>query len=361
MIYLNYAALSPTRPEAERAMAETLTEFKNYLYSDAGIQCYLNKVQECRHQVAGLLNLTDPSTIAFVSNASTAHYLTIRSLQWKPGDSILTTTHENPSITRQFRALEDRGVYIQTIDPESPDQLIQSITQALDQYSVKAMVVSHVSHVDGRILPIHAISTIARERGVVFIIDGAQAVGHIPVDLKQLDCDVYFFTGHKWCAGPLGTGAMIVNDRFLQSRSTYPVQVKEGEAPQATQFEIGTHNIGLIASLAQACECKSQEGLGIEILLSFRQRAKEILRQHSAMNMVEWDGAHASGILTIQGRAGIDHVEWTKRLAEESKIIVKPFVDYPKNILPAIRLSWSAAMDERDFRIGVEKIAGNFS
>ena len=361
MIYLNYAALSPTCPEAERAMTDMLNEFKNYLYSDAGIQWYLGKVRECRLQVARLLNISDPSTLAFVSNASTAHYFTIRSLQWKPGDSLLTTTHENPSIIRQLRALEDRGVNIHLALPSSPDELIQSIRRTLDQHSVKAMVLSHVSHVDGRIFPIHAISSIARERGVVFIVDGAQAVGHIPVDLSQLDYDVYFFTGHKWCAGPLGTGAMVVNKRFLQSRSTCAVQIKNENSADASQFEIGTHNIGLIAGLAQACEIKFQEGLNVKILQSCRQQAKEVFSQQPNVNIVEWNGPHAPGMLTIHGRSNFDHREQTKRLAEESEIIVKPFVDYPQDIMPAIRLSWSAAMDQRDFRVGVAKIAEGFS
>lgn len=361
MIYLNYAALSPTRPEAERAVTETLNEFKNYLYSDTGIQWYLHTVQKCRMQVAELLNAIDPSSIAFVSNASTAHYLTLRSLPWKPGDSILTTTHENPSVTRQLHTLEDRGVDIHHVQPSSPDQLIQSIAQSLDQHAVKAIIISHVSHVDGRIFPIHAISTIAKERGVACIVDGAQAVGHIPVDLDQLDCDVYFFTGHKWCAGPLGTGAMMVSDRFLQSHSTYAVQIKDRESPLATQFEIGTHNIGLISGLAQACDRTIKDGLGVEILQGFRQKAKETLRQIPGVNFVEWDGPHAPGILTIQGKPDINHHRFTTRLAEEFEIIVKLFVDYPQEIRPAIRLSWATTMNEQDFRVGIEKIAEGFT
>ncbi|MDA1302829.1 MAG: aminotransferase class V-fold PLP-dependent enzyme [Nitrospirae bacterium] len=361
MIYLNYAALSPTRPEAERTVTETLNEFKNYLYSDAGIQWYLHTVQDCRLHVARLLNVTDPSTIAFVSNASIAHYLTLRSLAWKPGDSILTTTHENPSITRQLHALKDRGVDIHFVQPSSPDQLIQSITHTLDQHSVKAIVISHVSHVDGRIFPIHAISGIAKERGVAFIVDGAQAVGHIPVDLNQLDCDVYFFTGHKWCAGPLGTGAMMVSDRFLQSHSTCAVQIKDGEAPLATQFEIGTHNIGLISGLAKACDMTFTDGLGVEILQAFRQKAKETLSQIPGVNIVGWNGPHAPGIFTIQGKPEVDHYQLTKRLANEYEIIVKPFVDYPQEIRPAIRLSWATTMNEQNFRVGIEKISEGFS
>ncbi len=361
MIYLNYAALSPTHPEAEQAVQATLDEFKTYLYSEAGLQWYLRKVRECRARVAKLLNVNDPSALAFVSNASTAHYLTIRSLRWQRGDSIVTTTHENPSITRQLRALEHQGVRIHAIHPSSPDMLVQAFGQALDHHSAKAIVLSHVSHVDGRILPIQTISALARKRGVMCIVDGAQAVGHIPVDLSQFEFDVYFFTGHKWCAGPLGTGAMVVNDRFLNSGSTCAVQIFEGNTPQATQFEIGTHNIGLIAGLAQACERIVHEGLSPAKLQWFRREAKELIGKHAGMRIVEWDGPQAPGILTIQGKPDIDHRGLTQQLAEASQVIVKPFVDYPQDVIPAIRLSWDASLNEQDFRLGLEKIAEGFS
>ncbi|MDT7042253.1 aminotransferase class V-fold PLP-dependent enzyme [Candidatus Nitronereus thalassa] len=357
MIYLNYAALSPTRPEAEQAVTNTLAEFKHYLYSDAGIQWYLGKVLECRQQVSKLLNVTDPSTIAFVSNASTAHYIATRSLQWNPGDAILTSTHENPSITRQFKALAHRGVRIQEVNPSSPDELLCSMSQALDQHPFKAIILSHVSHVDGRIFPIQAISSLARKHGVRLFIDGAQAVGHIPIDLSQLEYDVYFFTGHKWCAGPLGTGAMIVNPRFLQGHSTLPVQVNVGETPQVNQFEIGTQNIGLIAGLAKACDSKYQEGVGTERLKKFRQQAKDLLGKRPGNKVIEWSGPQAPGILTIQGQPGLDHQRLVAQLAAKAGIIVKPFVGYPPDIMPAIRLSWAAMMNAQDFHRGIEGFA----
>lgn len=359
MIYLNYAALSPTRPEAEQAISDTLNEFKNYLYSDAGIQWYLHEVGKHRSQVANLLNVRDPSSIAFVSNASTAHYLAVRSFQWESGDHVLTSTHENLSIVRQFRALEQKGVRIHRVQPSSPDQLVQEIQRLLDERVFKAIMLSHVSHVDGRILPIQEISDLAKEHGVVFMVDGAQAVGHIPVDLGQFDYDVYFFTGHKWCAGPLGTGAMVVNKRFLTKNFVWSVQVKEDAKHPASQFEIGTQNIGLIAGLGKACNRTFQEGLGTESLQAFREQAKELLGKQRKLKLVEWEGPHAPGMLTVQGPPGFEYRQFVKQLADESQIIVKLFTDYPDEILPAIRLSWSKFMKEEDFHAGMNAIANS--
>lgn len=361
MIYLNHAALCPTLPEAEQEAAKTITEVNRYLYSDAGIEWYLKKVQDCRQKVAALLHVSNPATIAFVSNASTAHYLILSSLNWKAGDSILTTTHENPSITRQLLALKSQGVQIHTISPTSPEKFIKDFKQQIRSNHIKAIVMSHVSHVDGRIFPMHDISELAKESNCLLIIDGAQAAGHIGVDLSVLSSDVYLFTGHKWCRGPLGTGAMVVRDSFFQHSDYQQIQVGKPGFPPTSQFEIGTHNIGLIAGLAQACEHKALEGGGTEKFLWFRKKAKELIAQHSDVNLVEWDGPHAPGILTIQGKPGFDHQKLAKQLAEESQIIVKLFSDYPEDIMPALRLSWSATMDEGDFRIGVGKVLEGFA
>ena len=84
MIYLNYAALCPALAEAEQEVERTLTEFKRYLYSEAGIEWYLRKVSDCRQRVGDLLHVGDPLSIAFTTNASTAHYLLLSSLKWEP-------------------------------------------------------------------------------------------------------------------------------------------------------------------------------------------------------------------------------------------------------------------------------------
>ena len=320
MIYLNYAALHPTHPDAERESTRTITEFKQFLYSNTGIEWYLQKVNVCRQKVSKLLHISDPSTITFCSNASSAHYLTLSSIRWEPGDTVLTTTHENPSTTRQLLALKKRGVRIYAIQPSSPDQFLESVRQALQQHSVKVIMVSHVSHVDGRILPISLLSTMAREREAMFFVDGAQAVGHIPVDLDQLGFDVYFFTGHKWCAGPLGTGAVVLKQHFLNSTARRPIQITEGLTNPAAEFEIGTQNIGGPAGLAHACELKLTEGLGTATLLKYRQKAKDIFNETPGVRSVEWTGPHAPGILTMQGVKDMDYKKFVKKLEKEEKI-----------------------------------------
>ena len=357
MIYLNYAALCPAMTEAEAEVDRTLAEFKRYLYSEAGIEWYLRKVQDCRQKVGALLRVSDPSTIAFTTNASTAHYLLLSSLKWEPGDTILTTTHENPSITRQLRALERDGIRVHAVRPTSLETFLHGLEERFNEPGVKAIVISHVSHVDGRVFPVHDVASLARARQCLVLIDGAQAVGHIPVDLNALDFDAYFFAGHKWCEGPLGTGAMVMRESFFAHPRCRGIDGEHhGESP-AGSFEIGTQNIGLIAGLAEACEQRQQRGINTETQRGFRETAKELLGGHRNCRFMEWQGPHAPGILTFKGADDLDPGEFAKRLASEAGIIVKPFGDYPEEDAPAIRLSWSSTMDQREFQKGVLTIA----
>ena len=357
MLYLNYAALCPTLAEAQEEVERTLAEFKRYLYSEAGIDWYLRKIRDCRQQVGDLLHVSDSSIIAFTTNASTAHYLLLSSVKWEPGDTILTTTHENPSITKQLRALEHEGIRVHAVRPTSVDAFLQALDERFKEPGVKAVVLSHVSHVDGRVFPVHEVASLARARHCLVIIDGAQAVGHIPVDLNALDFDAYFFAGHKWCEGPLGTGALVARESFFTHPRCRAIEGEQPGGPPAGSFEIGTHNVGLIAGLARACEQRHQRGINTEPQRVFRETAKELLGGHRNCRFLEWQGPHAPGILTFKGPDNLDHGAFAKRLESEAGIVVKPFVDYPEEDAPAIRLSWSSTMNQRDFQQGVLTIA----
>ena len=357
MIYLNYAALCPTLAEAEAEVERTLAGFNRHLYSEAGIEWYLRKIRDCRQKVGALLRVSDPSTIAFTANASTAHYLALSSLKWEPGDTILTTTHENPSITKQLRALEREGIRVHAVRPTSRETFLHTLEARFTEPGVKAIVLSHVSHVDGRVLPVHDAASLARARQCLVVIDGAQAVGHIPVDLDALDFDSYFFSGHKWCEGPLGTGAMVMRERFFSHPRYRGLEAERPGASPAGSFEIGTQNIGLIAGLAEACEQRRQRGINPDPQRAFRETARQWLDGSRHCRFMEWQGPQAPGILTFQGPAGLDHGAFAGQLASETGIIVKPFVEYPEEDAPAIRLSWSSTMEPQAFQQGVLTIA----
>ncbi|MGB0910649.1 MAG: aminotransferase class V-fold PLP-dependent enzyme [Nitrospirales bacterium] len=357
MIYLNYAAMCPTHPEIEKEVSATLTELKKFLYSEAGIQWYRAKIQHCRETVAQFLHVSDPFSIAFVPNASTANYLLLSSINWNTGDVIVSTTHENPSIRNELVRLKANGVETEFLSPtSSQQQFLASLESILNKQTIRAIILSHVSHVDGRVFPIDDIAILAKTYDTLCIVDGAQAVGHIPVNLERLGCDAYFFSGYKWCEGPLGTGALAINHRFFEMNPLCIAAGSQQNKHGVHRFEIGTHNIGLTAGLAKACERKEENGLDVSRLSEIREFVKNELVSMGDLSIQEWRDAQAPGILTFQFRNAHSHEHLTQKLQHSSNLAVKIFSDYPMHESPSIRLSWTTAINEQVMNTALETI-----
>lgn len=294
MIYLNVAGLSPFNQAVQQEVATTLEQFSRLLYSNEGVHYYRETLQRCRENLAQWLQVIDAQQIAFVPNATTASWLVLSRIHWKSGDRVLTTTHENSTVLKEILALQTQGVSVHSLDPSSPAKLENEIEQFLKSMQVRAIVISHVSHMDGRIFPIERIYQLAQAFQALLLVDGAQAVGHIPVSFHDWQPDAYFFPGHKWCAGPMGTGALILGKLFTERD-----EKKETNQPPWTEFEIGTQNIGLIAGLAKACNLKQCETMKSPIYAGLRSEWKACLQEQKGLRILEWDGPHSLGILSF--------------------------------------------------------------
>ncbi len=294
MIYLNVAGLSPFNQAVQQEVAATLEEFSRLLYSDEGIHYYRETLQRCRQNLAQWLQVEDANRLAFVPNATTASSLVLSRIHWKSGDHLLTTTHENSTVLKEILALQPQGVQIQTLDPSSPDEFVREIERLLETIHVRAIVTSHVSHIDGRIFPIERLSQLTQKYQALLIVDGAQAVGHIPVSFYDWQPDAYFFPGHKWCTGPMGTGALILGDQFVDHEGN-----EDSQLPAWSRFELGTQNIGLIAGFAKACVIKQQDGLSTAWLEQIGEEVRQKLSKVSQLKILEWDGPHGPGILSL--------------------------------------------------------------
>jgi cysteine desulfurase / selenocysteine lyase len=351
MIYLNPAGLSPFHPEIQQEVSRTLDTFSRLLFTEAGIQHYRTTLQQCRRTIADWLTLADEQRLAFMPNATTACNLTLSRMTWKAGDCLLTTTHENATILQEIAQLKDRGVEIISLEPDSPRGLLSQLEHTLAKQSVQAIIMSHVSHLDGRIFPIATIQNLAQAHRSLFIVDGAQAVGHIPVSFQQIHPYAYFFPGHKWCAGPMGTGALILGEQ-----KGAPAACEDGEenrqpAPRCdwTRYELGTQNIGLIAGFAKACLLTHQHTPNTQYLQQVREEWKTGLAHYHGIRILEWEGPHAPGILSF---ACLDeHTEQVMQtLSATHSLAWKTFIHplYPSRL--SVRLSWSTDTPKTDLR-----------
>ena len=155
-------------------------------------------------------------TLAFTRNATEGMNLVARGLQFSSGDEVVMTTHEHPGGALPWFALrEDTGIRIRTFDPgKGGDDTLERIANSLTART-RVVMVSHITCTTGLIMPVSEIVDMCHRRGVICVIDGAQAVGQISVNLQNLGCDFYVASGHKWLLAPKGTGLMYVHEEML--------------------------------------------------------------------------------------------------------------------------------------------------
>ncbi len=212
-IYLNAGTCGPIPAESQRAMDEqaalelTTGRALAEQWRDASA-----RMDEARAAVAAVM-IADPADIALTHSTSDGLNLIVSSLPWRPGDRVLTTSHEHPGGLGPLLALRARlGVEVERVDVGDggdPDRVVAAFEAALVR-PARAIMVSHALWTTGAVLPVARLAALARAAGVVSVVDGAQSAGAIPVVLDELGVDAYAMPAQKWLLGPEGMGALWV-------------------------------------------------------------------------------------------------------------------------------------------------------
>jgi selenocysteine lyase/cysteine desulfurase len=177
-----------------------------------------------------------------------------------PGDRVLTTDqeHDGGHVGWQYRARRD-GVRLDTVPiaptDHDPAAILRRFADAITRRT-RVISVSHVITSTGFRMPIAEIATLAKAHGILCIVDGAQAVGQIDVDVKALGCHAYATAGHKWLMGPKGTGLLYVS---REAAGIEPVQWEDGRTFVAHSTGMGS--LPLASGLAVAIEAMQARGL----------------------------------------------------------------------------------------------------
>lgn len=162
--------------------------------------------------LAALLG-ADTDEIALTRNASEALHLAAFGVRLRRGDEVLVTSQEHPAglLPWEVRAARD-GIQVSRVavpSPlNSPGQVVELMEDAITP-ATRVVAFCHVTR-GGHLYPVRQLCALARERGCTSHVDGAQAVGMLPVDLRELGCDTYSASLHKWFLGPMGTGVLYV-------------------------------------------------------------------------------------------------------------------------------------------------------
>lgn len=170
-------------------------------------------LDEARRELAAYLRV-DADDVFFVQNATTGVNIAARSLKLQPGDEILTTDHEYGACdnTWEFVCAKTGAVYIKRGVPlplTTPEAFIEYFWAWVTP-KTRVIFMSHITSPSALIFPVEEICRRARAAGILTLIDGAHAPGHVPLDLTALDADYYTGNLHKWLCAPKGSGFLYV-------------------------------------------------------------------------------------------------------------------------------------------------------
>ena len=305
-IYFDNAATSHPKPTAVvEAVTRALTE-TNANPGRSGHPAAIEAartVLDCRERLAALLGAADPMSVVHCFNCTDALNLAIKG-SLRVGDHVVATQLEHNSVLRPLNALARRNRITLTLVSPRPDGFVdpEDIRDALTPQTA-LVVCTHASNVTGAIQPVAAIGQMARAAGVRYLIDGAQALGGLPVDINALSCDLYAFPGHKSLLGPQGTGGLYIAPGLrlnpLREGGTGTDShrlVQPDTLPE--RYESGTVNLPGIAGLAAGCGYVAS-------------RLSQIMMHERELTQALWEGLAAMDGVTLYspaqeaGRAGI--------------------------------------------------------
>lgn len=275
LVYLDNAATT----QKPAAVINALREY--YRQSNANVHRALYALAEeataayeaARTKVQRFLGARSPREIVFTRGTTEAINLVAQSwgrANLKAGDEILLTEMEHHSNLVPWQLLAaEKGLRLRFVPFDARGALEIGLLDELWSDRVRLVSLVHVSNVFGTINDVASVIRYAHERGVPVVLDAAQSVPHMPVDVQALDCDFLACSGHKMC-GPMGIGALYGRERLLEQMPPYQgggEMISAVWLDHATwndlphKFEAGTPNVGDAVALGAAVDYLAEVGV----------------------------------------------------------------------------------------------------
>lgn len=271
-IYLDNAATSWPKPETVyRVIDSTMRNLGAPLgrgnYRQAQEVGYL--IEQTRDALARLIGAPDRKQVAFTYSCTDALNLAIQGLQLEEGHVVTSVTEHN-SVLRQLRDLEERDlVKVSRILCDAEGIIdTQTVIDAIEP-DTRLVALNHVSNVTGTIQALEPVGRHCQELGIPFLVDAAQSMGHIQVDVSRLGCDLLTASGHKGLLAPLGTGFLYFSAKIGERLRPLRLGGTGSSAGNDRQpqnypekFEAGNMNVpGIVGLGAGISFLESEEGL----------------------------------------------------------------------------------------------------
>lgn len=272
-------------------------------------------VLDVRKRLAALVNTPSSGHVVLTPGATYSLNFLLKGLL-RSGDRVLTSPMEHNSVLRPLRQLEEWGVKTDYLPCGEQGLLDLAAAEALIRPGVRAVVLTHASNVSGGLMPIEAVGRLCRKNGVFFLVDAAQTLGYIGLDMEAMCIDGLAFPGHKGLLGPQGIGGLVLTGALAHALEPL-VSGGTGSAsdsPDMPSFlpdrlEAGTLNLPGVYGLSAALEFLSREGAEL------RERVSRLTR-HLLARLLEFseDGLRIVGPEDFFApRAGVVSVDFTGR------------------------------------------------
>lgn len=214
VIYFNHAATAPLSTRVVDAMITHLHERSSGEIDD--YPASVRKVLSTKSHIQELIGAESPDRIALVGNTSDALNIVASGFRWKSGDRILLNDLEFPANVYPYHHLKRLGVEIEVIKTVG-GKVTPDMVEAALKPSTRLVALSAVQFLSGYRADMATIGSMCREKGILFVVDGIQAVGAVRIDVQEMKIDALAAGGQKWQLGPQGTGFLYLTEE-LQSR-----------------------------------------------------------------------------------------------------------------------------------------------
>ena len=275
VIYLDSTASSLTPEPVLEKMLEFYREYRANV--ERGVHRLSVRASEeyerARAKVTAFVNAKSTSEIVMTRNTTEGINIVANGLQWRKGDKIVTTVLEHHSnFIVWLRVRNKCGAKVAVVKPQEPAE--QGLLNPADFEKVvddktRLVAITHVSNVLGVVTPVEEIAKIAHEHGALVLVDGAQSVPHMPVDVQKLGIDFLAFSGHKMCA-PTGSGALYMREEV--QKEVEPLYIGGGTIEDVNvdnyrleagvgRFEAGTPDVAGAIGLGAAVDYLNRIGM----------------------------------------------------------------------------------------------------
>ncbi|MEM3693665.1 MAG: cysteine desulfurase [Candidatus Bathyarchaeia archaeon] len=288
VVYLDNAASSLTPEPVLKKMMEFYHEYRANV--ERGVhrlsQRASQEFEDAHRKVADFIHAKSEVEVVMTRNTTEGINLVANGIAWRKGDRVLTTLLEHHSNFIVWLRLKRRfGVEVDVVRPSKEGILDPKAFEEFITDRTRLVAITHVSNVLGTVTPIQEIAKIAHRYGALLLVDGAQSVPHMPIDVQRLGCDFLAFSGHKMLA-PTGIGSLYIRDEILEDieppsigGGTIEEVTLEGYklAPSPRRFEAGTPAIAEAIGLGASIDYL--QNLGMKSIAEHEKRIAEAIHR----------------------------------------------------------------------------------